>query len=315
MNLGILKSIGRVVTLLSLDLYLKAQPTSHLEHLARVLPHSGGGKTFSLEWVNAFPQLRKWVGPRKLQESFGDAIKGELAPFEITAGYDRMDLELGDPLASASIQTMSESISEGFIVGKERLAYEVLLNNSVTYDGQDLFDTDHVHPDESTASNIIGIGTDVDNRGTVNEPTVIEVGKELQACQRRLLQNVIVRKRLVDAAEARGATRVIARSNAVYDAFDSLLQEERLPDGTINRRRGTFSLSRDFSPPVGMENSYDVLSAIPGGPRPVIFVVGKDMTGVSSDTSKEWSDREIPFGSDGIFGAAPGFWQTVVRVE
>lgn len=313
--LQILQSIKRVVTLIALDVYDRLQGQSHLSHLARVVEHTGQGDSFTFEWWTAFPELRQWIGQRKTQEAFQGSIKGTIEPYEITYGLDRKYLELGDPLTSAAVQEMGPKMTEAFLVGQERLAYEVLLTNPVSYDGQDFFDTDHTHPNGKSYSNLLEIGTDVPNRATANQPTALEVRKELEKAEERLLENTVVRNRLVDAGEVQESIRVIARSSAVFSAFNALLKEDRFPGGEINRYKGSFSLSRDFNPPAGLENSYDVISALPGGPRPVVFVKAKDPSGVDFDESADFRDREIMFGMDGLYGVAPGFPQTALRVQ
>ncbi len=312
MNLAQIQSAARVVSRIALDIYDSSTANIHLEQLARVRSHTGGGANFELEWTTAFPQLRQWVGSRKVQESFQGKITGKLKLFEITEGYDRLPLELGDPLAEESVREIAEKIAEGFLVGKERLVYDLLLANPVSYDGQDFFDTDHTHPDGKPYSNLLDLSGD---RADSADPTPLEVRKELKAAKLKLLENRIVRNRLVDAGEINGSIRVITRGDAAFNAFHSLLTEDRFAGGEINSHKGTFSLSRDFTPPAGMENSYEVLSALPGGPRPLILVVGKEFSGVEVDESKKFSDDYIPLGGKAIYGVAGGFPQTIVRVE
>jgi hypothetical protein len=305
-----LRSLRRTVTPLVLDIYDREDNESVLALLARVLTGTGE-EVQEWEWWQAFPELRKWVGERKTQEAFQDDIKVRIEPYEITYDVDRSKLD-GKQLVNP--EDMAMTIARGFITGKVKIAYSIMTRNDLTYDGQNFFDTDHVQPDGDLRSNVLTLGADVPARATAADPTPAEVREELKGVMSRLIQNTLVRNELVSTSAARENLVVLTRSHDVWSAFDDLLQEERI-GGDINRFRGKFQLLRDFNPPAALENTYDVVQATPGGPRPVLFVADREPRGLEFDESALFKQRYIPFGMDGKYGAAAAFWQTAARVQ
>lgn len=304
--IDILKSIAVNVTPIALDIYDKEDPASLLPYLAQFAENADKEKTVTLEWAAVFPELRKWVGERTVQKAFKDALKIDSEPYEITLEYDSRDAERKSALVKAA--DLAERIARGFVQGKVMLAYRVLQTNALAYDGQNFFDTDHVHPDGSAYSNVVTVV-----RVVAASPTVQEARGELKLAMARLQQNRLLRNALVSTAEIESNLVVITRSYDVWSAYNDLLTEERI--GTeINRFRGKFKLLRDFNPKAGDENSVDIVEAMPGGPRPVVFVITSEPKGLQFDLSKEFGHKLIPFGMDGEYGVAAGFPQTAVRV-
>lgn len=302
-----LKSIARAVTPIAMDIYDKEDPTSLLAVLAQVVPNPEGEKILTLEWWSAFPELRRWLGERSVQKAFQDALEVRSELYEITMEFDRRDAERKSGLAKA--EQLADKIAKAFIQGKVMLAYRVLQQNLLAYDGQDFFDTDHAHPDGSGYSNLTTV-----SRVIAANPTVVEARSELKAAMSLLLQNRLVRNQLVSTADIQNSLVVIARSQGTWSAYRDLNTEEKIGDEP-NRFRNTFTLLRDFNPPSGQENSVDVIEALPGGPRPAVFVATREPKGLEFDESKAFSHHLIPFGMDGEYGVAAGFPQTAVRLQ
>ncbi len=301
-----LKSIAVAVTPIALDIYDREDPLSLLPLLAQFADNPDKEKTVTLEWASVFPELRKWIGDRTVQKAFKDTLKVPSEPYEITLEYDSRDAERKSGLVKA--EQLGIKIARAFSAGKVDLAYGVFKANSLAYDGQDFFDSDHIHPDGSGFSNVVSV-----TRTTAASPSVVEARNELKRAASRLMENRLVRNSLVNTAEIEANLVVIARSFDVWSAYRDLNREEMI--GTEpNRFRGTFKLLRDFNPKAGDESSVDIIEALPGGPRPVVFVVTTEPKGLQFDLSKEFGNKLVPFGMDGEYGVGPGFPQTAVRL-
>ena len=310
-----LKTLARFVTPIALNIYDKEDTSSILPLIAQVTKRKRVERKSTLEWWSAFPQLRKWVGDRKVQEIFKDSLEYEFHPYEETFDLDRMEIEMNSANLLANASDMAAAMARSFAAGKVMLAYQVLTDPDVlSYDGQNFYDTEHVHPDGTEFSNIVTVGTDTPARQDVNAPTPKELRAELKVAMARLLEITLVRNTLVRANEVKDSLAVITRNFATWSAAHDLLEEEEI-DGMPNRFRGKFQLLQDHSPRPALANSYDVIRAVPGGPRPVIFVVGKEPRGVDFDQSSNFNKTRIPFGMDAVYGVAGGFPQSTVRVQ
>src|SRR4051794_31845610 len=169
-----LKSIAVKATPIALDIYDKTDPTTLLPLVAVVISDASLAEEVNLEWAAVFPELRKWVGDRVAQQGFAGKLKIRPELYEVTLDFDSIDIERGTALLQASEK--ATRIGRAFAVGKVLLAYRVLRENLLTYDGQDFFDDAHRHPDNTIASNLIHV-----TRNTPAAPDVVEVREELSA--------------------------------------------------------------------------------------------------------------------------------------
>lgn len=307
------RSIARTVTPIVLDIYDRESPESLLPLLARTLPGEPGQKDFELEWWSAFPELRKWVGDRQTQKVFQDTLKGSIDPYEVTYSLDRRDV---DSKSLVKAEDLASSIARAFLLGKVDLAYRPMRDNVLAYDGQNFFDSDHVHPNDKTFSNLLTIGTATAARTTAAEPTAVEVREELKVAMQQLLANTLIRNVITETNRIEDGLVVTVRRDAEWRAFYDLLTEDNL-GGEGDRRnsfKGKFRLLRDHNPPAGEEDSYDVVRAVPNGPRPAIFVAAREPRGLDFDEAQVFRNRHIDFGMDAEYGVAAGFPQVAVRM-
>ena len=302
-----LKSIAVKATPIALDIYDKTDPTTLLPFVAVVVTDPSLAEEVNLEWAAVFPELRKWIGDRVAQQGFAGKLKIRPELYEVTLDFDSIDIERGTALIQATEK--ATRIGRAFAVGKVLLAYRVLRENQLTYDGQDFFDDTHRHPTGALASNLINV-----TRANPAAPDVVEAREELAAAVDRLMANSILRSPLVRSTEVRKGLVVFAKTHTVWSAYDKLLSERSF-GGDLNLWQGGFDLVRDYDPKPGTENFVDIVLAAPNGPRPAIFVVSREPQGLKFDQSKEFASRYIPFGMDAIYGVTPAFWQTAVRVQ
>lgn len=301
-----LKSIAVKATPIALDVYDKTNPTTLLPFVAVVVTDPSLAEEVNLEWAAVFPELRKWVGDRIAQQGFAGKLKIRPELYEVTLDFDSLDIERGSALIQATEK--ATRIGRAFAVGKVLLAYRVLRENQLTYDGQDFFSGAHQHPDGTLASNLVPSA-----RANANAPTVEEARDELVAAVDRLMANSILRDELVRSEDVRKGLVVFVRSQQVWSAYEKLRTEKSF-GGDPNLWQGAFELVRDFKPLPGTGHTVDIVLATPNGPRPAIFVVSREPQGLKFDQSKEFASRYIPFGMDAMYGVTPAFWQTAVRV-
>jgi hypothetical protein len=302
-----LRSLARAATPIALDIYDKTDPTTLLPLVAVVVSDASLSEEINLEWALVFPEIRKWVGERVAQKAFAGRLKVVPELYETTLEVDSIDIERGTALLKVNEKALR--MGRSFATGKVRLAYRVMRENLITYDGQNFFDSDHQHPDGRLASNIVAMA-----RANPAAPTVLEARDELRAATDRLMANSLFRDDLIRAEDVRKGLVVFAKTQAVFNAYDQLRTEKSF-GADPNLWEGKFDLVRDFGAPAGTENTVDIVLAAPDGPRPAVFVVSREPNGLKFDESKEFSSRLIPFGMDAIYGVAPAFWQVAVRIN
>lgn len=314
--LHVLRSIARTVTPLAMDAVDRARDTGIAALLAKEIRHRGTGKKGQIEITSVFPELQLWQGDRETQGADLGHIDYEVDPYHATSSYDRLNLDLGNPLAEGLIRELAEGFGEAWQEGKLPFIYRVLQQNPISgLDGQDLLDTDHRHLGGQPYSNLIRLGSEgVPLRADAENPTLEEVRRELVLARHRLVRNRILGQPLLRTSQIKQQLIVICRDFATWSQYDLLLDEDRI-DGSSNRFKGTFELILDPSPAEGTETSTDFIWARPNGPRPVIFIRAKDPTGVQFDESQAFRSRKIDFGLDGIMGFCAGYPQTICRVE
>lgn len=302
-----LQSVAKIVTPIAMDLYDRENGASLVPLLAQQVPANGNRKKGTLEWWAAFPQMLEWLDKKVVQKAFKDDLEYTIKPYEITFAFDRFLASFDDAVFSA--QQLAPKIASAFVTGKLLKAYAPMRDNDLTYDGQNFFDTDHVHPDDTVFGNTVTYA-----RTVAATPTIAEARSELKEAMAKLQANNLIRNTLVSTAAIDSGLVVIAKSYAVWAAYNDLLTEEKVGSDT-NRFRGKFTLLRDFNPASGTDNFVDVVSALPGGPRPTVMVVHQEPQGLEFDLSQSFSVREIPFGMEASYAFVAAFPQTAVRIK
>lgn len=300
-----LQSVAVQVTPIALDIYDKEPANALLPMLSQSYP-AGSHRKGSFEWWAAFPEMRLWMDKKSIQGAFADALSYEVKPYEITMGFDRWLASFNDAVVSA--QQLGAKIASGFANGKVMRAYAPMRDNVPAYDGQDFFDTDHVHPNGTTYSNLLSV-----SRTSAAAPTIVEARAEFKRAQATLLENSLVRNRLVSTAEMKSGIVVVAKSFDVWQAYNDLLNEEKVGTDT-NRYRNSFELLRDFDPAAGTANYVDIVLALPNGPRPTITVVHQEPSGLQFDLLKSFTERMIPFGMEASYDFIAAFPQSACRI-
>lgn len=307
----ILKSVARAATMISRGLYDRDEPDDIFGDFAQMISRPTNQRLVTLEWWEAFPQVRKWVGERQLQEVFQEKIEGIVDPYEVTYGLDRLEIELdGDLSLITRPEELGSAIAKAFRQGRLQQAIAVLDENQTTYDGVTLFSSSHVQPNEDSADNLLGI-----NRSDAANPTVLEAEAEFIAMRRQLHKNSLIRTGASEVAGDGGSYTIVVYSDGVENAYTRLRDDDFIDDGGTSRRnrfRGAFRLIRFWGSPTDA-NAVDMIWTQPGGPRPVGFVEAKAPRSIEFDTSNVFRNRIIEFGSDANWAVFPAFWQTVVR--
>lgn len=290
-----------------------------ISSFAMTIPSLGRQRTQKIEWINALPVMREWIGDRKTSGLFKNAIEMTLKMFEMTFKLDLKEVELdGDRSFITTAEQVAGYMVAGWANGKAVHAYEPMRSNATTtYDDQNLFDTDHVDGDGTTFSNVVDLSTEGYSRATSGKPTILEARQELRLAVDRLQRN---RLRYVTIIKTSAAPlTVFTKSFDTYRAYWDLLTQPTIPDGAgaviSNDWAGKFELYRDLSPVSGDEKKIDVIDATPGGPRPVFFMSQKEPGALEVDTTEYFKTKEVYYGTDGIFSFAAGLPHAAVRIQ
>lgn len=129
---------------------LAATPTDWAKIATRV-PSSTASNTYG--WLNQFPALREWVGPRVVKDMAAQAYQVQNKLYEGTVGVARTDIE--DDTVGVYTPLFAE-MGRAAAAHPDTLVMSLLAAGETTacYDGQFFFDTDHpVYP------NVDGTGT------------------------------------------------------------------------------------------------------------------------------------------------------------
>lgn len=114
-------------------------PSNYLK-IATVVPSTTKSNEYG--WLGKFPKMRKWVGDRVVNGmmTHGYSIKNE--PFELTVGVGRDDIE--DDNIGIYTPMMTE-LGQAAGENPDELVFGLLADGHQTlcYDGQNFFDTDH----------------------------------------------------------------------------------------------------------------------------------------------------------------------------
>lgn len=301
-----LLSIQQTVTPIAMDVYDK-EDTSRtiLPFLAQAVTRRGRGKTVRLEWWAAFPSLREWIDEKSFQKAFRDDMELTIKPYEVSYAFDRLTQDYDDAIISAG--DLAPKMGAAFGRGKTLLALKPLRDNAVTYDGQDFFDTDHTHPDGATFSNKV-----VAARSTDATPTLAEAANEMALAVERLAMNQLVANEIVSANFAAESLVVITKHAAVWARYYELLTKDMVSTNETNIWKGKFTLLRDYNPGSSTDYTVDFIQALPGGPRPSIMVVHREVSGVQFGAVDPMK-REVPITMDAEYAFGPGFPQCAVR--
>lgn len=301
-----LLSIQQQVTPIALDIYDK-EDTSRtiLPLLAQQVTRRGNGKTVKLEWWAAFPQMREWLDEKMIQKAFRDDMELVIKPYEISYEFDRLTQGYDDAIISAA--DLAPKMGTAFGRGKTLLALKPLRDNATTYDGQDFFDTDHTHPDGSTFSNKV-----VAARSTDATPTLAEAANEMALAVERLAAIQLVANEIVSAEFAAQNMVVIVKHANVWARYYELLTKDMVSTNETNIWKGKFTLLRDYNPGSTTDYTVDFIQALPGGPRPSIQVVHREVSGVQFGVVDPMK-RFVPMTMDAEYASAPGFPQCAVR--
>lgn len=305
----LLQSIRQFVTPIAFNAYDNASLSSGIETLAMTIDNTILQEDpVDLEFWSAWFSMREWVDEKTTQDVFKGNFTIPIRAYEVTAKANVKKLRR--PNSLAKLEPTARLMAEAFVRDQVGIVMDVLRTNPLAYDGQNLFDTDHEHPDETTYSNIFDFSDELGAYSDANLPTVTEIKDGLHGALGRLVTNRAVRSQLLSTAELTQNITVLTHKTTYWTQFNKLLSIQTI-DQVSNEFFGGFQLLHD---PQVSDNDYEVLFSAPGGPRPTIFVVDEQPSELKFGDSREFDTGEIRFGLEGYFGAKPGWPQTIVRV-
>lgn len=312
-DVNTLTSVARLAIRRALFQY--DQAAADLGLWAMTMQPMGIQQVQTVEWVDAFPIMREWKGSRASTKTMESSIEVTIKPFERTFNLDMRRVELdADRSLITSADQLASQMSMAFVNGRVQYSYAPLRNNDITtYDNQNLIDTDHVHPDGSTFSNLVDQSSDLGQTITATgAPTVAEARVILEGAIDRLQQNRLKNVSVVETS--RPTITVIAKNFGYWKGFNDLLTQNTIGT-TTNQYFNSFRLVRDYDPASGTDKMVDVILSEPGGARPTIFMPFKEPGGFEVDTSRYFDERIVRYGLDAAYGFAAALPQPVVRVQ
>lgn len=282
----------------------------------QTLPRADLGEVQYYEWWDAFTRMREWVGERKSMKTMQSRIEVRIKVYEETFSYSLRKARLdGDRLIGITPEDLAAKMTDSFVIGKLLEAFDPLRQNAITtYDNQNIFDTDHTHPDGSTFSNIIDLSDASASRAATGAPTILEAWNELRLAENRLLTNRI-KMRTVREVPATPPLLVVVRSEGTKTGYHELLTQDFLATDRINRFKGRFTLVEDTAPVSGTEKMVDVIDTTAGGPRPTVHIPAREPGPIKMDLSREFDTETVRYGNDADYGFAAALPQPAVRIQ
>ena len=231
---------------------------------------------------------------------FAVPIKG----YDVFTPFNKVNIERPESIAKleAAARTWPKAL--------ERLQVKQILSvfrsNPLAYDGQNFFDSDHVHPATAAAySNILSLQL----AGTIANITFAEAKTLIHQLRARFMVNMSLQAEILSAAEMAKNMIVIAHTIEVWPMLDLVrppVQYNNIPNELVN----SFQLLYD--PNSGTSTKLEAILSEPGGARPVFFVPDKDPY-VDAWATDAVRNGYVATGLRGQWGFKPGMPQTAIQ--
>lgn len=157
---------------------LAATPTDWAKVATRV-PSTSASNTYG--WLGQFPSLREWVGERVLKDMAAQAYQVQNKLYEGTVGIKRTDIE--DDNVGIYTPLFAE-MGRAAATHPDQLVFELLkkAHETVCYDGQNFFDTDHpVYPEvDGTGAAVSVSNLDVPGAGAGPTWYLLDVSRAIK---------------------------------------------------------------------------------------------------------------------------------------
>ena len=231
---------------------------------------------------------------------FSVPIKG----YDVFTSFNRVNIDR--PEAIAKLEGASRRWPRDLQRLQTKQALSVFRSNPLAYDGQNFFDSDHVHPlGKGTYSNILSVQLG----GTIANITFAEAKFLVHTLRARFMVNMALEAEILSAAEMSKNIVLIAHTIEVWTMLElvrTLVQYNNIPNELV----GSFQLLYD--PNSGTATKLEAVLSEPGGARPVFFVPDKDpyLDAWESDAVR---NGYVATGLRGQWGFKPGMPQTAIQ--
>jgi hypothetical protein len=314
MDLSTLRSLAIRVQPIAFDVYDQAEQASILPRLALVTNNDANEDPVRFEWVGANLEARPWVDERTTQSIFKGDFSIPIEDFEATFEFNARKILRSGSLGASGMEALRGGLTS-FTRRKLAMVFRTFRENPPAYDGQDFFDTDHVHP--GPAGEPVTIYSNIVTPDWVDtaDPLVEEMAAFLDAASGRLRRIGGYLDEVVDTALYGRNLVVVSHNEANTAQLERLRDQERLGQNQeSNKWKGRFQLLEDQKPTAGQETYMEVLySPEARGPRPVLFVVDQEPGELEVDRSSEFDRRMVRMGWWAAYGTKPGWPQTAVQ--
>lgn len=263
----------RNVNLIALDAWDRADASQQvLDSLTTEVRNTSGANPVHFDMSMTFPWVSEWdtdtvLGQKWEKLNFSVPLRG-WSVFDTVRNVD-----LNRPHVIGRLEQAAASWGAAALRKEASHAMAVFRDDSLlTYDGQNYFDTDHVHPDQVTIyDNIQPMAGIV---GNLAQPTVDELSNLIDVARQRLRENDCIESEVIDVAASRANLGIICYSPAYETALDRLRSEKQI-NATDNRQVGSFRLWRDKKAPASHDNRLTFVDL--GSPaKPTVRIVDRD---------------------------------------
>jgi phage major head subunit gpT-like protein len=189
-----------------------AMASTQYARVATVVPSTTKEQKYA--WLGKLPAVREWVGPRAVQNLMSHDYAIREKPLELTIGVDRDDIETDNIGIYAPLMTeMGQATGAQWdlmVFSQLKAGFDTLC-----YDGQFFFDTDH--PVLDAAGNVVSVSNTGGGSGVpwflldasrTLKPIILQKRKDFEFAMldRPTDQNVFLNKEFLYGADARANT-------------------------------------------------------------------------------------------------------------
>jgi len=269
-----------------------AAAPSTWQKIAMRVPSSSGQNDYA--WLSNFPKMRRWIGTKQVKslEAYKYSVVNE--DFEATVEVDRNDIE-DDQLGIYQPQAQMAGFSAAQL--PDEIVYEAVNNafDTLCYDGQYFFDTDHPVGDASVS----------------NMTTAVLSNATLAAAQASYGAARTAMKKFKDE-EGRSLDimpNVLLVGPALEDSARMLLTNDKLADDTPNPYKGTAELVVDGR--IDSDTAWFLLDTSKPV-KPFVYQERKAPVFVEQTNPQSedvFNQKKFKFGAEARAAGGYGFWQ------
>ena len=274
--------------------------------LAMHFPSTQESETY--RWLGMVPQVREWVGGRKVRPLRADGITIVNKVWESTI---RVDADEQRRDKTGQIMVRVNEMARRVAMHPNKLLTTLMLNgeSSACYDGQYFFDTDHDEGDSGTQSNDITY-----DAATPTAPTDTEM---FEAIVRAIGQILSFKDDQGEPLNEAGRSFVVMVPMPFWSSTMIALSDRNSVNDSVNPLKAwqPFSVEWVANPRLTWTTKFAVYRA-DGETRPFIFQeeLPVQVQALAEGSELEVNENQHQYGVKAVHEAGYGFWQDACLV-